>query len=141
MRSKTYKTHWSYLGPAIKRRELMIDFVLDILYLMEDDGIVPPLHVLNEVLEGGGGNGGMGPGTSWRPFKMKEEEYVELVEALLNLDVNSAKKTHPYVHFQKAVVDEDVASAENYVDWVYKKANKRKNSLSSGPNGQIDDKP
>jgi len=134
VRSKTYRTHWSYLGPAIKHRELMVDFVLDILYLMEDDGIIPPLHVLNEVLEGGGGNGGMGPGTSWRPFKMKEDEYAELVEALLNLDCDSAKKVHLYVRFQKAAVDEELSSAENYVDWLSKKANKRKRSPSSDSN-------
>src|SRR5258708_12972308 len=67
MRFKTYRTHWSYLGPGIKRRELMVDFVLDIVYLFGKDGTIPPLHVLNEVLEEGGNNGGMGPDTPPEP--------------------------------------------------------------------------
>jgi hypothetical protein len=89
------------------------------------------LHVLNEVLERGGDNGGMGPGTTWRRFKLKETEYIELVEALLNLDVEAAKKAHPYILFRKAVVEEELSSAQNYIDWLNKRTAKRKNSLSS----------
>jgi hypothetical protein len=109
----------------------LIDFVLDIVYLFGEDGIIPPLHVLNEVLEEGGNNGGMSPGTTWRPFRINEEEYVELVRALLNLDVEATKKRHPYIYFGKAVVDEELASAQNYVDWVNKRGAKRTNSSSS----------
>jgi hypothetical protein len=80
MREVRYKTHWSYLGPAIKRSAPLSEFVLDIVYLMGSDGVIPPFHILNEVLQSGGNNGGMGPGTSWRKFKIKEAEYQELVE-------------------------------------------------------------
>jgi hypothetical protein len=92
--------------------------VLDVIYLLGKDGIIPPLHVLNEVFQGGGNNGGMGPGTSWRPFRISEADYAELVESLLNLDVAEARKTHPYVNFDRLVVDETLHHCPNYVEWV-----------------------
>jgi hypothetical protein len=94
MREVSYKTHWSYLGPAVKRKAPLSEFVLDILYLLQW-GVIPPLHILNEVLIGGGSDGGMSPGTTWRSFKITEAEYKEFVNALLNLDVAEAKKHHP----------------------------------------------
>lgn len=124
MRYKTYRTHWSYLGPPIKRRELLVDFVLDVLYLFGSNGFVPPLRVLNEVLLSGGNSGGMGPGTTWRPFWITEREYAELVDALLKLDVEAARKTHPYVYFQRAVVDEELSTTNTYIEWVTKCAEK-----------------
>src|SRR5258708_131517 len=118
VRLVNYKTHWSYLGPGIKRKALLSEFMLDVLYLMEYSGVIPPLHVLNEVLLSGGNSGGMSPGTSWRPFKISEPEYEELVEALLNLDIEEAKKTHPYVAFQRVVVDKTLHKTANYIEWV-----------------------
>ena len=118
MRLVSYKTHWSYFGPAVKRKASLADFMLDVLYLMEVNGVIPPLHVLNEVLAGGGNNGGMSPGTSWRSFTITAVEYQELVEALLNLNVTEAKKTHPYVSFQRVIVDESLRDSPNYIEWV-----------------------
>ncbi len=117
MRLLNYKTHWSYLGPAIKRKEPLVDFVLDIFYLMEDSGVVPPFHVLYEVLQTGGDNGGMSPGTSWRPIKIKQAEYQELVQALLDLDIAEAKKKHRYIRFQKVIVDEELHQKPTYQEW------------------------
>jgi len=118
MRTIRYKTSWSYLGPGSKRQEKLADFILDVLYLMEGSGVIPPLHVLNEVLQNGRSGGGMGPGTSWRPFRLSQEEYAELVSALLDLDVAEAKKVHPYVRFNKIVLDNDLEQAENYIKWL-----------------------
>jgi hypothetical protein len=50
MRTIKYKTHWSYVGRGIKREGVLTDFLLDVLYLMEDTGVIPPLAVLNQVL-------------------------------------------------------------------------------------------
>ena len=98
MREVTYKTHWSYLGPAIKRKAPLTEFLLDIPYLL-DRGVIPPFHVLNEVLSNGGNNGGMGPGTTWRRFTLQETEYGELVMGLLRLDVTEARENSPVCSF------------------------------------------
>jgi hypothetical protein len=118
MREVSYKTHWSYAGAGVKRKAPLAEFMLDIMYLMQDTGVIPPLHVLNEVLQEGGDNGGMSPGTSWRSFSIQESEYQELVEELLKLDVTEAKKMHPYIYFQKVVVDEALHQRENYLSWL-----------------------
>ena len=118
MRDVSYTTYWSYGSSGVKRKAPLVDFVLDILYLMENNGVIPPLHVLNEVLQGGGSNGGMGPGTAWRPFSIKEAEYKELVEALLQLDIVEAKKSHRYMMFQKVIVDESLHQCSTYHDWL-----------------------
>ncbi len=129
MRSVSYKTHWSYLGPGIKHKASLSEFILDVLYLMEVNGVIPPLHVLNEVLQGGGNSGGMSPGTSWKSFKISEAEYSELVEALLNLDIEETKKTHPYVTFQRVIVDKTLLESTNYIEWVNAIASKYPKSL------------
>ena len=118
MREVSYKTHWSYAGAGVKHKAPLSEFVPDILYLMGSSGVIPPLHVLNEVLLSGGGNGGMGPGTSWRRFSIKEAEYQELVEALLRLDVAEAKKTHPYIYFERIIIDETLHETANYLGWL-----------------------
>ena len=129
MREVSYKTHWSYAGTALKRKAPLSEFVLDIMYLIESSGVIPPFHILNEVLLQGGDNGGMGPGTSWRRFSLNEDEYQELVDALLKLDVAEAKKTHPYVYFQRIIVDETLNHRHTYLDWL--QAVSRKYPLSS----------
>jgi len=118
MRTVRYKTSWSYLGSGTKREEELVDFVLDILYLMEGTGVVPPLHVLNEVLSKGSTGGGMGPGTSWKPFKLPPNEYSELVEALCALDVIKAKVKHPYIRFNEIIVDDELDQSEDYIQWL-----------------------
>ncbi|MCQ3930460.1 MAG: hypothetical protein DPW16_08355 [Chloroflexi bacterium] len=117
MRTVKYKTHWSYLGSGVKRQGLLAEFVLDVIYLMHR-GIIPPFHILNQVLQGGGYNGGMGPGTSWRPFTITEAEYEELVEALLKLDAAEAKKQHPYIDSEKVIVDETLHQYTTFLEWL-----------------------
>ncbi|MCC7446720.1 MAG: hypothetical protein IT324_04850 [Anaerolineae bacterium] len=117
MRVVKYKTHWSYFGPAVKRQEPLVEFVLDIPYLMASYGVIPPLHVLDEVLQEGGDDGGMSPGTTWRPFKIKKEEYEELVQTLLNLNVDEARKKHPYVRFKRVIIDKALNQKLTYREW------------------------
>ena len=118
MREVSYKTYWSYGGSGAKHKAPLVDLVLDILYLMENSGVIPPFHVLNEVLQGGGNNGGMSPGTAWRPFSIKEAEYKELVDALLQIDVVEAKKNHRYMMFQKVILDEALHQCPTHHDWL-----------------------
>src|SRR5215217_5140998 len=78
-------------------------FVLDIPYLLLTS-VIPPLTVLNGVLEDGGGDAGMSPGASWKPFTLTETEYTELVDELLTLDIDVAKK---YARFVPSELKED----------------------------------
>lgn len=118
MKIVIYKTHWSYLGAGIKRKAPLSEFVLDILYLMDIDGVIPPFHILNEVLQRGGNSGGMGPGTSWKPFSLTESEYDELLKALLTLDINEARKNHPYIAFDSVKTDESLHDIPTYLEWL-----------------------
>jgi hypothetical protein len=120
LRTVNYKTHWSYLGPAIKKKNALSDFLLDVLYLMEDSGVIPPIHVLNEILRSGGNSGGMGPGTTWRGFEIKEVEYTELVNALLNINPKEARIEHPYVRFEHVIVDDELNSCTSHIEWLRK---------------------
>lgn len=97
MRKVWYRTFWAADDwfPGFRRNSLEY-FLLDIPYFM-DDGVIPPLQELNKVLSGGGGSGGMSPGTVWKPFQIDEAEYKALVEALLGLDVETLRKKHPFI--------------------------------------------
>jgi hypothetical protein len=86
--------------------------------LMEDTGVIPPLAVLNQVLQGGGNAGGMGPGTTWKPFTITEQEYDELVAALVELDVAAAKQAHPYVAFEHIIIDNELNACTEHLDWL-----------------------
>lgn len=118
MRMVTYETHWSYLGPALKCKAPLSEFVLDIIYLFEKNGIIPPHHLLNITLKTGGNSGGMGPGTTWTPFEITQAEYQELVDALLRLEVEKAKASHPYISFAKAKVDKSLHTYQTYSEWL-----------------------
>ncbi|SMF67085.1 hypothetical protein SAMN02745866_04294 [Alteromonadaceae bacterium Bs31] len=62
------------------------EFILSIpgfVYALKFFGIIPPIHVLNEVLESGCDDAGMGGGAKWKPFSLSETEYEELVENLI----------------------------------------------------------
>lgn len=52
-------------------------------YALKYFGIIPPIHVLNEVLESGCDDAGMGGGAEWKPFSLSQTEYDELVENLI----------------------------------------------------------
>ena len=43
----------------------------------------PPLHVVNEELESGGGDLGMSGGCLWKPFQISLEQYYEVKEEAL----------------------------------------------------------
>lgn len=118
MRRVRYRCHWSHLGPATRKQGSLVDLVLDIVYLMDRTGVIPPFLVLNEVLRDGGNNGGMGPGTTWRPFEITEVEYKELVDALSALNITEARQEHPYATFERAIVDEELNKCTSYEAWL-----------------------
>lgn len=105
------------MGKAIATEAALVDFVLDIFYLMDDTGVIPPYTVLNQVLAEGGDNGGMGPGTSWRPFQIAEDEYWVLRAELLHIDIAVAKEQHPYIRFDRIIEDEALDAIQDAQEW------------------------
>jgi hypothetical protein len=85
---------------------------------MESSGVIPPLAILNQVLATGGGSGGMGPGTKWRPFQIDESEYEELVQVLVNMNIEQARKLHPYIQFDAIVIDKELSKHTEYLKWL-----------------------
>jgi hypothetical protein len=124
MRIIEYRIYWSPNDFFFrKRKDTLVGLILDIPYLM-DNGVIPPLSVLNEVLLEGGDSGGMSPGTKWKPFTINEEEYAELVKDLLALNPHEARKKHFYVHFDKIIIDEELAVITDYSTWFSKVCDK-----------------
>jgi hypothetical protein len=117
MRKVKYKTYWAYASRGVEREGTLLDLILDMLYFIEDSGVLPPLHVLNEQLQAGGNNGGMGPGTTWRRFKISLAEYEELAAAWLNIDPQQERAQNPYVRFKKAIIDVDLHDAADLREW------------------------
>ncbi|MCU0491666.1 MAG: hypothetical protein MUD01_08765 [Chloroflexaceae bacterium] len=125
MRIVKYKRHWSFLGPGVKTEEPLTTFLFDIPYFcMISCGIIPPFHILREYLRSGGDNGGMGPGTSWRPFVLKEAEYEAAVAQLLQTDAAPLCARHPYLSATRFFLDLELDSCSTYLEWsteVYRK--------------------
>jgi len=59
----------------------VIDLLGRIPYLLSWH-ILPPLHVLNELLQIGHSDAGMSGGCRWNPFTLSQEEFRELVSVL-----------------------------------------------------------
>lgn len=119
MRTIQYKTHWSVVNPPQDHEGSLLDFVLDVPGLLGQNGAIPPWVVLNQVLQTGGTDGGLMPGTTWTPFSIPLEEYGELVHALMNLDMSKFDHyAHPYIWFRKAFIDEELKDAVDFVEWL-----------------------
>ena len=74
-------------------------------------GIFPPLHLANEMFSRGTLGGGMGPGTSWEPFTVSEDEYVALVEAIRDTPLEEVKQ-HARFAFVKFKFDHSLEGIE-----------------------------
>jgi hypothetical protein len=123
MRTVTYKTFWSYAGRGQTKRGTLADLVLDIPYLLPW-GVIPPLHVLNEHLATGGTNGGMGPGTTWKPLTITPDEYTDLVAYLLGLDSEAVRPQHPYLYAKTLQVDPAFDHCTTFALWIHETAEK-----------------
>ena len=84
------------------------EFLLSVpafVYALKFYGIIPPIHILNEVLESGRDDAGMSGGAKWKPFSVSASEYGELVENLI---------THPTHEIQE---DRSLWDKPNYEKW------------------------
>jgi hypothetical protein len=125
MRAISYVRHEFHHKPE-KRIASLPYFLLDIPFLFVA-GVIPPLAVLNAVLESGGSDGGMSPGASWEPVALTEQEYAELVEELLTLDTTDAKK---YARFVPRELQEDLTLHKHttFIHWL--RATKEKHGVA-----------
>ena len=74
-------------------------------YELKVFGVMPPLHVLNEILGKGKYDAGMSGACEWKPFEVNSDEYAELVLELT---------TNPNY---KIIEDEDLKEKSNYKRW------------------------
>jgi hypothetical protein len=68
-------------GEETALRGTVAQLLLDIPYLIVG-GLIPPLPVLNQVLDRGSADAGMSGGCRWEPFSLSEPEFAELVAEL-----------------------------------------------------------
>ncbi len=80
-------------------------------------GIFPPLHIANHIFLSGGGDGGMGPGAIWEPFKITKKEYQELVGVVKSTPPRLLKGQARYIDlpFQ---FDTEFDYIKDRMDWI-----------------------
>jgi hypothetical protein len=69
------------------------------------------------MFSGGTLGGGMGPGTSWEPFTVSEDEYAALVEAIQDTPLEEIK-LHARFAFVKFKFDHSLDGIETWYGWV-----------------------
>jgi hypothetical protein len=121
-----YEQHEFTWPHPIKREATLAEFILDIPFILFN-GVIPPLHLLNEILSSGDASGGMSPGTSWKPFEISKEEYNELVAELLALDLDALKK-EDRIRFipEKIIADESLHDSPVFFLWLQRVKKKYK---------------
>jgi hypothetical protein len=115
MREVSYTLH-EYLQPRFRKRASLLTFVYDVPYL-DACGIFPPFHILDIILQAGGDTGGMGPGATWRPFRLPQVEYEALVAAILKTPPQEIPNSPRYAWVQLKL-DHDFDSILDRFDWM-----------------------
>jgi hypothetical protein len=93
----------------------LLTFVYDVPYL-DGCGVFPPLHVLNHLFASGGGDGGMSPGASWKPFSISPEEYENLVAEVLTTPV---REIQPHARYARLTftLDPEFDYIQDRMEW------------------------
>jgi hypothetical protein len=94
----------------------LLTFFFDIPYF-PPCGVFPPFHLLNQFLASGGSPGGMGPGATWEPFSITEQEYANLKEALKSATLEQIKPHARYAWFLP-IFDPFLDHIELYQPWI-----------------------
>lgn len=91
----------------------LLAFVYDVPYFGAC-GIFPPFHIINQFFLSGGG---MKPGATWEPFKITEEEYIELAEGLASAVPEDVKGRARYgdIAFE---FDKEFDGIERWDEWI-----------------------
>ena len=124
LRQLTYE-RYEYLGQGntVLTANLLI-FVYDIPHF-DACGIFPPLHIANQIFITGKAGAGMGPGTSWEPFAISEEEYTALLEEVQNTPISEIKP-HARYAFVAMRFDSAFDHIEERRDWFQAVCNKHR---------------
>ncbi len=95
------------------------EFLLDVPDLVPY-GVVPPHHILNEVLQRGEAGEGTAHGVRWSPFVLSREEYDSLVADLKALDLGTLRDEGE-VRFAAFPIreDPDLRLAPHYMSWLH----------------------
>ena len=120
-------------GDPEQRKAELATFVYDIPYLSAC-GIFPPFHILNQIFETGGSEGGMSPGATWEPFSISEEEYRLLAKALVKLDPDSLQDTARYT-FVNFEFDPEFDHLPDWDAWLTKICNKHRDAYHTRRSG------
>lgn len=115
MRIIKYRRHEPHGDPEDREAPLST-FVYDVPYI-SGCGIFPPLHILNQILENGGGDAGMSPSASWEPFSLAEDEYDELLRIIDKLDPQCLCESARYKDV-KFKLDHDLDHIQDRFAWL-----------------------
>ena len=69
------------IGDAVRQRGTMVDLLEAVPYLLVAR-VVPPWHVVNDLLRSGGGDAGMSGACTWEPFEITRSEWEDLARDL-----------------------------------------------------------
>ena len=118
MRTLEYKRYEFHQDAPDIRQASLAEFVLDVPYLLSR-GVIPPLHILNKVLQTGGGDAGMSPGTGWEPFQITVQEYEELLGHLCRMDLAQVRR-QDRARFvpDSIIVDETLGECLTHFEWL-----------------------
>ena len=109
-----YYQHEPHYEPKMVKGGLLT-LVYDIPYFGAC-GVFPPLHVANQTFVSGGGDGGMGPGASWKPFQLSETDYKNLIDLVRNTDPKTLQKISRFFHI-KFIEDNSFDSIQDQFEW------------------------
>jgi hypothetical protein len=132
MRIIEYKRHEFHGDPEERRAELPT-FVYDIPYFGAC-GIFPPLHILNQIFETGGSEGGMSPGATWTPFTIDEKEYRCLVDQITRLDPKTLTDDSRYTCV-KFELDASFDYIQDWESWISQVCNKHRDAYHTRRSG------
>lgn len=119
MKTIVYFLHHG-MGSSEKKSGSLVSLLLDYLdcfiHLPTQEAIIPSLEYLNNYLETGGSEGGMGPGATWSPFSISSYEYDQLVNLLLSTTRENTKNpTRQYVPI-RFLLDADINNQNKDAD-------------------------
>jgi len=78
--------------------------------------VIPPLHILNQVLETGREDAGMSGGAEWQPFQVTLEEHATLVQELEN---------YPQREYHYVPPPSEITNFEEWWHWVLEQREKK----------------
>lgn len=96
----------------------LADLMLDAL-LIPPCGLVPPFRVTAAIFRSGGGNAGMSPGCSWKPFNLKEEDYWKAIGHLESLTPDDLASRYRNPHIRSEIrPDYSAPDTDDYTAWL-----------------------